>query len=264
MVAYGGSRRNAVDVDLPACASGRQNRSQGSIISFAPAGARETLLELVTHSSRYGLRSSARYAGYDARRVAQGGGAATKLVGPSSAGPGPNAVRPYIACKLLAKITRIYGIAMQGPPFGPAAFRGVRVFLPRRKQDNRNSHGPRRQNHGAVERPQGWRASLALPFFCVSPLCGLGANLRVRVHIYHAYHSTFGGFLGGKEQINEAASNQIRAATSLPAVQAPIDFHYCTWERPFLVNDTTTDKTARVLAAPLSPIETPLPATFCP
>ena len=31
------------------------------------------------------------------RRVSQGGGAATKLVGASGAGPGPNAVRPYIS-----------------------------------------------------------------------------------------------------------------------------------------------------------------------
>jgi hypothetical protein len=45
--------------------------------------------------------------------VAQRGGAATKRVGANGAGPGPNAVRPYL--KILAKKTRIYGIAMQTP-----------------------------------------------------------------------------------------------------------------------------------------------------
>ena len=56
--------------------------------------------------------SSARF---DARHVAQRGGAATKRVGASGAGPGPNAVRPYL--KILAKKTRIYGIAMQSLVF---------------------------------------------------------------------------------------------------------------------------------------------------
>jgi len=28
-------------------------------------------------------------------------------------------------------------------------------LLPRRKADNPNSHGPRRQHHGTVEKPQG-------------------------------------------------------------------------------------------------------------
>jgi len=37
--------------------------------SFTPAGACGTLLELLTHSSRYGLRSFARFAGYDTERV---------------------------------------------------------------------------------------------------------------------------------------------------------------------------------------------------
>jgi len=35
--------------------------------------------------------------------AAQRGGGASKLVGPSGAGPGPNAVRPYIAREMLAK-----------------------------------------------------------------------------------------------------------------------------------------------------------------
>jgi hypothetical protein len=38
----------------------------------------------------------------------------TSRLGASSAGPRPNAVRPYIKRKLFAKKTRIYGIAMQG------------------------------------------------------------------------------------------------------------------------------------------------------
>ena len=47
------------------------------------------------------------------RSVAQGGEAATESVGPSSARPGPNAVRPYIAHEILARKMRIYGIALQ-------------------------------------------------------------------------------------------------------------------------------------------------------
>jgi hypothetical protein len=39
-----------------------------------------------------------------------------------------------------------------------------RGFLPHRKQDDPNSRKPRRQNHREVERPQGWKASLALHF----------------------------------------------------------------------------------------------------
>jgi hypothetical protein len=57
-------------------------------------------------------------------RVAQRGRAATKYVGASLAGFGPNAVRPYIARKMFAKKTRIYGIAMQG---GRAATKNVLV-----------------------------------------------------------------------------------------------------------------------------------------
>ena len=35
---------------------------------------------------------------------------------------------PYETCKLFAKKTRIYGIAMQGPPSGPAALPTLRVL----------------------------------------------------------------------------------------------------------------------------------------
>jgi|HubBroStandDraft_6_1064221.scaffolds.fasta_scaffold4359631_1 hypothetical protein len=42
--------------------------------------------------------------------LAQRDGVPTKLVGTSSAGPGPNAVRPYVA----AQKTRIFSVATQG------------------------------------------------------------------------------------------------------------------------------------------------------
>lgn len=45
------------------------------------------------------------------------------------------------------------------------------------------------------------------------------------VFTLHAYHP-IGEYLGAKKQRNEELSNQIRAVTSLPAVQTPIDFHY--------------------------------------
>jgi hypothetical protein len=64
----------------------------------------------------------------------------------------------------------------QGPRSGPAALPAVRAFAAP-PQDNPSFHGsslepshpktfpyPRRQMHGAVEKPQGWRASLALHF----------------------------------------------------------------------------------------------------
>ena len=55
----------------------------------------------------------------------------TSRVGTSGAGPRPNAVRPYIARNILAKKTRIYGIAMQGPiAFRVTTFIGRHV-LPR-------------------------------------------------------------------------------------------------------------------------------------
>jgi len=41
-----------------------------------------------------------------------------------------------------------------------------------RKQDNRNIPWPRRPDHGAVEKPQGWRASLALHFLVFLPSHG--------------------------------------------------------------------------------------------
>jgi membrane-associated phospholipid phosphatase len=56
----------------------------------------------------------------------QRGEAATSHVGASSAGPGPNAVRPYLIRKMLARKTRNYSIAKQGTYDGPAAARGQR------------------------------------------------------------------------------------------------------------------------------------------
>jgi hypothetical protein len=53
--------------------------------------------------------------------VAQGGAAATGGVGPSSAGPGPNAVRPYNRRHPLGAETRIHGAARQHSLFGPGA-----------------------------------------------------------------------------------------------------------------------------------------------
>jgi hypothetical protein len=44
-------------------------------------------------------------------------------------------------------------------------------LLPHRKQDNPNSRKPHRQNHGAVEKPQGWKASLALHFLLRASQC---------------------------------------------------------------------------------------------
>ncbi len=41
----------------------------------------------------------------------------------------------------------------QGRTAGPALHFPHGGFLPRRTQDNPNSHGPRRPNHGAVEKP---------------------------------------------------------------------------------------------------------------
>ena len=45
-----------------------------------------------------------------------------------------------------------------------------RGLLPPHTQDNPKSQGPRRQDHGAVEKPQGWKASLALQYLAFSRL----------------------------------------------------------------------------------------------
>ncbi|HMD85875.1 MAG TPA: SBBP repeat-containing protein [Terriglobia bacterium] len=51
--------------------------------------------------------------------VAPGGAAATRGVGPSGAGPGPNAVRPYNRRNPFGAETRIHGAARQPSLFGP-------------------------------------------------------------------------------------------------------------------------------------------------
>jgi hypothetical protein len=55
-------------------------------------------------------------------------------------------------------------VVAQCPLSGAAAFPSVRT-LAAPPEDNPNSHGLRRQNRVTVEKPQGWRASLALRLF---------------------------------------------------------------------------------------------------
>jgi hypothetical protein len=64
-------------------------------------------------------------------------------------------------------------------PAGPEGWRRARAaalrlfqrcgLLPHRKQDNLTSPWPRHQDHGAGEKPQGWKASLALHFLVFLP-----------------------------------------------------------------------------------------------
>src|SRR5208283_5188327 len=92
----------------------------------------------------------------------------------------------HSSCKMFAKKTRNYGLAMQGPRFGPAALPAAQVFAASQWLTFRSAGRapaknaglkvgatlawPRRQNHGGVEKPQGWRASLALHFSSLNHL----------------------------------------------------------------------------------------------
>jgi hypothetical protein len=49
------------------------------------------------------------------KRLAQRGGAASRFVEASGAGPGPNAVRPYLTRKSFANQKRIHNLALQNP-----------------------------------------------------------------------------------------------------------------------------------------------------
>ena len=84
-------------------------------------------------------------------------------------------------------------LVAQGPRSGPAALPAVRALAapqtgqsalglaPRRIRFLRISR-PRRQNRGAVEKPQGWRASLALHFSCGAGSCR-AANRTIRFRL---------------------------------------------------------------------------------
>jgi hypothetical protein len=95
------------------------------------------------------------------------GGTVTYCSGPRTAPTRPRLCSPLVA---------------QGPRSGPAALPATRVLAasqtgqsafglaPRRIRFLKTSR-PRRQSHRAVEKPQGWRASLALHFSNGSAFC---------------------------------------------------------------------------------------------
>ena len=98
--------------------------------------------------------------------IEQGRGAPTHLGSAAMCTEG-TASRPPTAkgladIRVQENVICAFGVA-QGPHAGPAAFPAVRV-LAAPPQDNPSSHGPRRPIRVSVEKPQGWRASLALQF----------------------------------------------------------------------------------------------------